>query len=103
LETQTSYQSLVLNRFYKVNANSLVAGVLTAYDLQDLIASLVPRKCAVLRPRNHLDEPFSMGGWKSSTKFAFDAYAGQGSSDQLRIISGDDSLVDVVAWCWDDR
>jgi dienelactone hydrolase len=102
VETQTSYQSLVLNKFYKVIANSLVAGALTAYDLPDLIGSLAPRKCVVLRPRDHLNEPADPADVESITKFAFDAYAARGHEDSIRLASSGELLVDAVSWCSDE-
>lgn len=100
-ETQTDYQSLVLNKFYKVNANSLVAGALTAYDLPDLMGSLAPRKFAVLDPRNHMDEPAKLAREKSSLQVVFGAYKAAGSADRIRALNSNQSLAKVVSWCAD--
>lgn len=98
-ETQTNYQSIVLNTFYKVNANSLVAGALTAYDLPDLMGALAPRKFAVLGPRDHLDEPATLIEEKPFLQVAFAAYQAAGSVERIRVLDSKETLAKVVSWC----
>lgn len=48
IEPYVSYRSIVANRFYDMGLMySVVPGALTAYDLPDLAASLVPRKILI--------------------------------------------------------
>ena len=48
IEPYSSYQSIVLNRFYKSVANhSTVPAALKGYDLPDLAACLAPRKLLI--------------------------------------------------------
>ena len=49
IEPYSSYQSVVLNRFYYTGfVQNFVPGALTAYDLPDLEASLAPRKLLLI-------------------------------------------------------
>jgi dienelactone hydrolase len=49
IEPYSSYESLVMNHFYRPKfVNGIVPGALTAYDLPDLAASLVPRKLMMI-------------------------------------------------------
>jgi hypothetical protein len=54
VESLLDYQGIVMHPLYDVNANSLVAGALSACDLPDLLASIAPRRVALLQPTTHL-------------------------------------------------
>jgi cephalosporin-C deacetylase-like acetyl esterase len=88
------YQCLLNSKLYEVNANSLVAGALTAYDLPDLLASLAPRRAAVLRPRGPLPEPLP-----AAEVSAVLAFAARHAAGNLRLETQDISLDELVAWC----
>jgi len=98
-ESLSSYESIVQNELYTVNANALVAGALTFYDLPDLVASLAPRKCAVSKARNHLDEPQDLSMTKKFLEVALHAYRAQQSQDNLRIARENQSLTELTGWC----
>ena len=70
-----SYRSIVMNRIYKIGLtptgntgpglpyfidfSSTIAGVLTAYDLPDLIGCIAPRKVVLAGLKNQMLEPAS--------------------------------------------
>lgn len=93
-ESLLDYQSIVLNADYDVNANSLVAGALTAYDLSDLLASVAPRRVAILQPKTHLGTAAESEQIKSSFGFV-QRHAG----DKLRVESEENDLLSLVQWC----
>ena len=97
-ESLNSYESIVQNAFYSVNANSLVAGALTAYDLPDLVASLAPRKCVISRPRNHSDEAVDPSVLAYSLKVTFDAYRAQRSGDALLLARNEQTMTELAVW-----
>ena len=88
------YQSIIKHQFYDVNANSLVAGALTAYDLPDLLASIAPRRIAVLQPRTHTGTAASKDQITSSLGFAE-----QHAEDKLRVETRETDLVQLIQWC----
>ena len=94
VESLLDYQCIVNHRLYEVNANSLVAGALTDYDLPDLLASLAPRRAAMLHPRGHLPEPAT--DEEVSTALAFPARVADG---KLRVETQDAGLDELVDWC----
>ena len=98
-ESLASYASLVENRIYDVNANSLVAGALTAYDLPDLVASLAPRRCVVSMARNHMNKSVDSNALRSSLLVALTAYEEKQSQGNIRIVDEARKLEDLVAWC----
>jgi len=98
-ESLGSYASIVENRLYDVNANSLVAGALTAYDLPDLVASLAPRRCVVSKPKNHLNQAADPEALRSILQVAMDAYAEERSGDNLLIVDEPRPLSELALWC----
>ncbi|WP_068130096.1 alpha/beta hydrolase family protein [Roseimaritima ulvae] len=93
-ESLMDYQSVVMHPLYDVNANSLVAAALTAYDLPDLLASVAPRRVAVLQPSNHLGTAANKDAITASLGFVQ-----RHSKDQLRIETQASDLEQLVNWC----
>lgn len=98
-ESITSYSPLVLNKYYQVDAKSLVAGALTAYDLPDLLGSLAPRKCAVLQPRNHLDESAGTEEVAFTTEIALKTYATGKAENNFKLLTSESDLGTIIHWC----
>lgn len=98
-ESLGSYAAIVRNKFYSVNANALVAGALTAYDLPDLIATLAPRKCVIFKARNHLNEPAGPSVTREVLTVARNAYTAQQAQDKLLVAQEDQSLTALTRWC----
>lgn len=94
VETLLDYQSIVNHKLYEVNANSLVAGALPAYDLPDLLASLTPRRVALLQPRNHLRNAATEDQINSSLDFVREHAEGQ-----LRVETQNSDVGQLVQWC----
>jgi cephalosporin-C deacetylase-like acetyl esterase len=94
VDSLLDYQSIVDHELYDVNANSLVAGALTAYDLPDLLASITPRRVAVVQPRTHLQTAATNDEITSSLGFVQ-----QHAKDRLRVETEAADLLKLVEWC----
>ncbi len=94
VESLLDYQSIVMHPLYDVNANSLVAGALTAYDLPDLLASVAPRRVALLQPRTQLRTAASRDQITASLGFVQ-----QHAKDKLRVETKEIELKQVIQWC----
>lgn len=96
-----SYASMVLNRYYEFGTNSMLGGALTAYDLPDLIASLAPRKVALVNLSDQMKQPASGELLEQSLAFPRSAYAMRQAADKIQILtSGDErSLAEMLSWC----
>ncbi len=94
VESLLDYQSIVNHELYDVNANSLVAGALLAYDLPDLLASIAPRRVAVLQPRTHLRTAATSDQVTSSLGFAE-----RHARDKLRVETQGGDLQELIQWC----
>jgi cephalosporin-C deacetylase-like acetyl esterase len=90
------YESLVTHKLYQVNANSLVAGALTAYDLPDLVASVAPRRVVIRQPQNHASEPASRQELDRNLGFA-EPHNGVNLRIETKVQS--QSLGDAIEWC----
>ncbi|WP_442512056.1 alpha/beta hydrolase family protein [Novipirellula sp. SH528] len=94
VESLLDYQSIVMNPLYDVNANSLVAGALSAYDLPDLLASVAPRRVALLQPRTQQRTAASRDQITASLGFAE-----QHAQDKLRVETKEIELKQLIQWC----
>lgn len=92
---------MVQNRYYEFGTNCMVGGALTAYDLPDLIASLAPRKVALLNLSDQMKQPASDELLEQSLAFPRSAYVLRQAADRIKILTtGDDhSLAEVLDWC----
>ena len=114
-----SYRTVVMNRLYRigltvnegggywhpyeVNFNWGIAGVLTAYDLPDLIASLAPRRVALLRLRDHNLQPAAEDLVTTEMEFPKVAYAHKSVPSNLRINTSYEDIHSVLKWCFELR
>jgi len=94
VESLLDYQSIVMHPHYNVNANSLVAGALLGYDLPDLLASIAPRRVAVLQPKTHLGTAATRDEITSSLGFAE-----QHARNRLRVETQEIELKQLIEWC----
>jgi dienelactone hydrolase len=95
-----SYADIVTSQIYNVSANAFVAGALKAYDLPDLLASVVPRKVALMQPANAMLEPASKSSVDQTYSVARQWYGEQNASDKLRIMqTGETDLLNAIRWC----
>lgn len=109
-----SYRTIAMNRFYKVGLtptqnkgtglpyemdfSSTIAGVLTAYDLPDLIGSIAPRKVLLAGLKDQLLEPASEALINEEMEFPRAAYDFKKASANMKIVSSSGNLTSFVDW-----
>ncbi len=112
-----SYRSIVMNRIYKigltptghegpglpyeVDFSSTIAGVLTAYDLPDLIGCMAPRKVVLAGLKDQMLEPASEALINEELEFPLSAYAFKKASANIKVVSSYENLASLVNWCND--
>ena len=110
----TSYRAVAMNRHYRIGVSPNegggyvhpyevefswgIAGVLTGYDLPDLIGSIAPRKIRLADLRDEMLEPAPLELVNLDLKFPRLAYTHRNAPGNLKITSGADSLVSMVNW-----
>jgi hypothetical protein len=111
-----SYRAIAMNRFYKVGLtptenrgtslpyeidfSSTIAGVLTAYDLPDLIGSIAPRKVLLAGLKDQLLEPASEALINEEMEFPRAAYDFKKASANMKVVSSSGNLTSFVDWCF---
>ncbi|HUX95091.1 MAG TPA: alpha/beta hydrolase family protein [Bacteroidales bacterium] len=109
-----SYSSVAMNRDYRIGFHPRenggywhpyeldftwgVAGALTAYDLPDLLATIAPRKVAISGMKNQMMEPADQQLVLNETEYPRTVYNEKKVSENLKIVQGNDSIVDMVEW-----
>jgi dienelactone hydrolase len=97
LEPLSSYESLVTTRFYKPEfIHGAVPGMLRAYDLPDLAASLVPRRLMLVNPVDGAGKLHDMENISNDISVIVTAY--QNAQDSLIIESGTDTEEYFLKW-----
>lgn len=88
LEPYSSYQSIVMNRFYYPGfVQNLVPGALTAYDLPDLEASLAPRKLMMVGTTDGNGEKTDQNSIDKDLEIIRTSYKSKNASGELTIVS----------------
>jgi hypothetical protein len=111
-----SYRSIAMNRIFRIGLTETgkaginhpyesdfswgVAGVLTAYDLPDLIGSLAPRKAALAGLKDNALETASDELIKQDMNFPVSVYSYKGASDNLKIIREVGNIEDLAEWAF---
>jgi hypothetical protein len=96
LDAPVDYASMVMNRRYTFTSNCMVAGVLTAYDLTDLAACVVPRRIAFVRPVDQENQPLTLQQANEALQYPKTMTDGQ----SLRIVTGKHvSISEITTWC----
>jgi dienelactone hydrolase len=100
-ETPVSYASMVTERFYVFPTSCMVAGALTAYDLPDLLASIAPRKMALVRPVDQAGAPLSDADLRRILAYPLSVYSSRQLRDRLRLLpaGAGETIADIAAWC----
>jgi hypothetical protein len=111
-----SYRSIVMNDMYKIGLIDNdggywhpyeidfswgVAGVLTAYDLPDLIGCMAPRKVVLAGLKNQLLEPASEDVIELDMAFPEKVYAAKNVEQNLKIASSTEDISSLVDWCFE--
>jgi dienelactone hydrolase len=111
-----SYRSVAMNRFYRVgitkneggglwhpyevNFSWGIGGVLTAYDLPDLIACIAPRKVAISGIKDQMLEQASNELIDKEMEFAKAVYVIKNVPSNLRISSSSEDINATIEWCF---
>lgn len=114
LNPLSSYRVVAMNRFYKIgvterNSEDLghpsevdfnwgIAGVLTGYDLPDLIACIAPRKIAMIGIKDQMLEPATDEVVEKDTSFPIAVYSSKNADGNLKILSEYEPVAKVVNW-----
>jgi len=109
-----SYKSIAMDRFYRIGLIKRedggteypyeidfswgIAGVLTGYDLPDLIGCIAPRKVVLANLQSPQFEQVSKELEKSETAFPSEVYSFKNAGANLKIISSFESLGSLVDW-----
>ena len=112
-----SYRSIVMNRIYKIGLtptgnkgtglpyeidfSSTIAGVLTAYDLPDLIGCIAPRKVVLAGLKDQMLEPASEALINKELEFPRAAYAFKHMQGNLKVLEKMDNLESIVNWSFE--
>ena len=78
--------------------SSTIAGVLTAYDLPDLVGSVAPRKVLLAGLKDQLLEPASEALINEEMKFPRAVYDFKKTSSNMKIVSSSGNLSSFVDW-----
>ncbi|MGV3556618.1 acetylxylan esterase [Larkinella arboricola] len=88
-ESYISYHSIGANRFYKPSyVFSLVPGALQAYDLPDLLASLVPRKLLLINTTNGNGDKVEPADMKADLEVVTNSYQAKSAKENFSLLSG---------------
>jgi hypothetical protein len=77
-----------------------IAGVLTAYDLPDLIGCIAPRKVMMVELKDQMLDRASKALIDEEMKFPLSAYAFKNASANLKVVSYSDNLTSLLDWCF---
>ena len=112
-----SYKNVVMNRLYKIGVTKRptgnywhpvevdfswgVPGVLTAYDLPDLIGAIAPRKVVLADIRNSMLESASQEVIEEELKFPRAAYSYKNVPDNIRVVEKNDGAGSLTQWTFE--
>jgi len=111
-----SYRSIVMNDMYKIglvyNDDGYwhpweidfswgVAGVLTAYDLPDLIGCLAPRRVVLSGLKNQLFDLATDQVIQLDMAFPEEVYSTMDAAQNLKISSSQEDISTLVDWCFE--
>lgn len=111
-----SYRTVAMNKFYKIGLTKNegggtwhpyevdfswgIAGVLTAYDLPDLIGCLAPRRVVLAELKDHLLESASDSLMNEELEFPRSVYGFKNASSNLRVEGSAADVPALVDWCF---
>jgi dienelactone hydrolase len=111
-----SYRTVVMNRIFKIGLitregggywhpyevefNWGVAGVLTAYDLPDLLGCIAPRKVVLAGLKDHMLEPAAQKLIDTELDFPKAVYSLKNISENLKIVPTYESNAALFNWCF---
>jgi cephalosporin-C deacetylase-like acetyl esterase len=111
-----SYRSIAMNRIYRIGLtetgypgpglpywidfSTTIPGVLTAYDLPDLIGCIAPRKVAISGLKDHALEPAAEELISLEMNFPSSVYTSVGVRENLKIETRPVTTVELIDWCF---
>jgi dienelactone hydrolase len=114
--SQVSYRSIVMNRYYKTGLTKReggglvhpyevdfswgIAGVLTAYDLPDLISCIAPRRIVLGELKDQMLEPASAELIDQELEFPRTVYVSDNASDNMKVVSSFENYGSLIDWCF---
>lgn len=114
-----SYRSVAMNKIYRIGVTKReggdlwhpyeidfdwgIGGVLTAYDLPDLIGCIAPRKVAMLGIKDQMLENASEELINNEMEFPRRVYAGKNAAANLRIGLANEKINSAVDWCFESK
>jgi len=112
-----SYRAIVMNRIYKIGLiptgnkgtglpyeldfSTTIAGVLTAYDLPDLIGCIAPRKVVLAESKDQMLGPASEALINEELQFPRAAYSFKHTQGNLKVLEKMDNLESIVNWSFE--
>ena len=98
-QSLATYASVAMNRFYTTPTDALVPGALTAYDLPDLVASIAPRRVAIMRPADQAAKPLPAAAAHEAYHYAALHYQSAGAAGNLKlVVDATEPLASVARW-----
>ncbi len=101
LNSLISYKSIVMNRFYKFDFSSAVAGALTTYDLPDLVGCIAPRKLLLAELKDEMNVSASEALIDQELAFPRSVYSFKIASENLKVMPYYESLGSIIDWCFE--
>ena len=112
-----SYRSIAMNKFYRIGLTKRegqskehpyevdfswgIAGVLTAYDLPDLLGCIAPRKVVLAELKDQMLEPASSELIQQELEFPRSVYTIKKVPENLKIAPSHESLPSIIKWCFE--
>jgi hypothetical protein len=94
-----SYRVVVNNELYEREfLNYYVGGALTAYDLPDLIATIAPRKIALVELKDQLMQSVSGENLDNEMAFPLSVYSQKGNPGNIEIVPATVNLNSIIDW-----
>ena len=87
---------------YELDFSTTIAGVLTAYDLPDLIGCIAPRKVVLAALKDQMLEPASAAMINEELEFPRTVYAFRKAAANIKVVSSLEKIVSLVDWCFND-
>lgn len=95
-----SYGLFATNKLYnKQFLKNFIAGILTAYDLPDLIGSLAPRKIALIELRDQMQQIADKELLDNELSFPKLVFSQKNVPENIKIVTDIGQLNSVIDWC----
>ena len=119
INSPISYRSIVMNRFYKIGLTKHgdgdywhpyevdfswgIAGVLTGYDLPDLIGCIAPRKLTLANLQDHMLKSAPEALINEELSFPRAVYTSGNAASNLKVVTGNTDSHSLVDWSFSNQ